>query len=140
MEIKYLTETILPQRKHEIDMGHNLGTMQPIYVVLDLEERYVSGHPLYDLTTNRKGQDSEYGYIDLNEDSEARVFKKSPNRMIKPEEITRFYTDRIVAFFLTSKAAHSYLQYQMHNLQNGYVYVFHSGYRNAEMDNLLNGE
>lgn len=54
-----------------------------------------------------------------------------------PLEVTRFYTDRIIAFFITSEAAHDYLKYQSHNLSDAYVYVFYSGYGNKQMDALL---
>ena len=57
--------------------------------------------------------------------------------MKEPEEVTMFYTDRIIAFFLTSQAAHDYLQYQSHNMNDPYVYVFYSGYANRQMDKLL---
>lgn len=57
--------------------------------------------------------------------------------MKKPVEVTKFYTDRIISFHLTSKSAHDYLKYQKHNLHNAYVYVFYSGYGNIEMDCLL---
>jgi hypothetical protein len=57
--------------------------------------------------------------------------------MEDPCEVTRFYTDRIVAFFLTSEAAHEYLKKQAHNLDDPYVYVFYAGYGNQQMDMLF---
>jgi hypothetical protein len=71
-------------------------------------------------------------------DCEDREIKETNEGMKRPEAVTEFYTDQPAAFFLTSRAAHEYLQYQRHNLsQDAYVYVFHSGYGNREMDNLL---
>jgi len=40
--------------------------------------------------------------------------------------------------FLTRKAAEEYMEYQRHNLRDAYIYTFYSGYRNLEMDSLLN--
>jgi hypothetical protein len=142
MNIEYLTKEILPVREQEIKDGKNAGTRQPIYVVLDLVTHYCEGHTDYlGHTTNEKGKNKEFGYIDLALDTEGREFVRVGEPiegMLKPEKVTKFYTDRVVAFFLTSKAAHEYLQYQKHNLPYGYVYVFYSGYRNAQMDMLLN--
>lgn len=140
MNIDYLKDVVLPQRAKEIKKGKNLGTRQPIYVVLDLDEQYISGHNEYSLISNNKGIHQEFGFIDLDLDCEERVFKKSNYKMKKPDEVTRVFVDRFVAFFLTSEAAHSYLKYQSHNLKNAYVYVFYSGYGNQQMDLLLNNQ
>lgn len=140
MDIDYLTSEILPQRNLEIKQGKNLSTRQPIYVVLNLVEQLFSGHNEYSMSTNCKGVEPETGYIDMAKDPEERLFKETDARMKQPEEVTRFYTDRFVAFFLTSKAAHDYLKYQKHNLNQGYVYVFYSGYANQQMDKLLTNE
>jgi hypothetical protein len=137
MNINYLTSEIIPQREQEIKEGKNLGTRQPIYVVLDLQENIIEEHSNYSLPTNYKGVGWEYGYADYDLDSECREFRTSHKGMENPIGITRFFTDRIIAFFLTSKAAHEYLKYQSHNLTNPYVYVFYSGYGNKEMDMLL---
>jgi hypothetical protein len=137
MNIGYLEKEIIPIREQEIRDGKNLATRQPIYVVLDLQENYCSGHSDYTPITNHKGLEMRFGYIDDNLDSEDQVFCENTDEMNMPLEITRFYTDRIIAFFLTSEAAHDYLKYQNHNLSNGYVYVFCSGYANVQMDRLL---
>jgi hypothetical protein len=137
MNLKYLTTTLLPQREKEINEGSNLGTSNPIYVVFDLREHIVSGHSDYSSYTNMKDLDFEYGFIDEGLDDEEREFKLSDENMVNPIEVTRFYTDMFIAFFLTSKSAHEYLNYQSHNLNNPYVYVFHSGYRNLEMEMLF---
>ena len=139
MNLEYLKNEILPLREKEIKEGKNICTRQPIYVVLDLQENYVSGHSDYSPSTNHKGLPFEFGYIDEHLEGELRTFKKSDKHMKKPSKITMFYTDRIVAFFFTSKNAHAYLKYQSHNLENPYVYVFYSGYGNREMDLLLCG-
>ena len=139
MNFEYLKNEIIPLREKEIEEGKNICTRQPIYVVLDLQENYVSGHSDYSPSTNYKGLPFEFGYIDEQLEGELRTFKKSDKQMKKPSEITKFYTDRIVAFFLTSKNAHDYLKYQSHNLENPYVYVFYSGYANKEMDLILCG-
>lgn len=140
MNLNYLETVILPQRAKEISEGKNLATRQPIYVVLDLIEQYCSGHNDYSLSTNHCGKESESGYFDESLDGEDREFSKTDDDMDNPIEVTRFYTDRIVSFFLTSEAAHEYLEYQKHNLTNSYVYVFYSGYANKQMDLLLNNE
>jgi len=137
MNIAYLETEIIPKREQEIKEGKNLATRQPIYVVLDLQENYCSGHSDYTNSTNHKGKGWECGYIDSALESELREFKKSDKRMKRPEKITRFFTDRIIAFFLTSEAANDYLKYQSHNLTDAYVYVFYSGYANRQMDTLL---
>lgn len=142
MNIPYLVKEIIPQRQQEIAEGKNLSTRQPIYVVLDLQENICSGHSDYTLSTNYKGKEAEFGFIDeFTSDSEKRKFKLTDDDMKQPEPVTRFFTDRFVAFFLTSKAAHDYLKYQAHNLTgNEYVYVFYSGYGNKEMNQLLDND
>ena len=142
MDINYLVNTIIPQRKKEYKQEKNLGTAQPIYVVLRLVKNYIADHTdNYDLShTNYKGLSAEFGYFDEALDFESKEFKLSNKGMKKPCEVTQFYTDSIVAFFLTSKAAHEYKKYQNHNLGNSYVYVFNSGYANKEMNQFLNKE
>lgn len=141
MNIDYLKTEIIPQRKKEIEEGANLGTAEPIYVVIDLQENYCEGHSGFTLITTVSNKEKEFGYIDEDLDYEEKEFKAEPDGMKYPTEVTRFFTDRYVAFFLTSKAAHEYMQYQSHNLSdNAFVYVFHCGYRNNEMYNLLKGE
>jgi len=137
MNIDYLQQEILPLREQEIKEGKNECTAQPIYVVMDLQENIVSGHSDFSPSTNYKRLPFEFGYIDSGIAGEKRAFKKKKKGMILPEKVTRFYTDHITAFFLTSKGAHDYLEYQKHNLTNAYVYVFYSGYGNSEMDKLL---
>ena len=135
MNVEYLKNEILPQRAKEIEDGKNLGTRQPIYVVLDLYENYCSGHSDYSSPTNYKDKEWELGYFDDSLEAEEKEFCDTYKGMESPVEVTRFYTDRIIAFFLTSEAAHDYLKYQAHNLNN--VYVFYSGYANYQMDKLL---
>ena len=101
MNLEYLKNEIIPLREKEIEEGKNICTRQPIYVVLDLQENYVSGHSYYSPSTNHKGLPFEFGYIDEHLEGELRTFKKSDKHMKKPSKITKFYTDRIVAFFLT---------------------------------------
>jgi hypothetical protein len=137
MDLNYLQNVLLPKREAEIKEGKNLCTKQPIYVVLDLQQNIVSGHSEYSSSTNYKGKPFEFGYVDNYLDAEDKRFEESKDGMRRPSEITRFWTDTIVAFFLTSEAAHDYLMYQRHNLKNPYVYVFYSGYGNHEMDALL---
>lgn len=138
MNIKYLQEVIIPQRNSEIEAGLNAGTRQPIYVVMDLNEQICSGHNDYSVTTNRKGLEQKFGYIDLAVECEDRVFKLSDKRMKEPDAVTRFYSDSLIAFFLTRKAAKEYMEYQSHNLsKHAYIYVFYTGYGNIEMDNLF---
>lgn len=140
MNLNYLQTEIIPKREQEIKDGKNFATRQPIYVVLDLQENIIDGHTHYSPSVNYKGKDWIHGYADAALDSEYMEFKVSPYRMKKPKEFTKFYTDRIIAFFLTSEAAHDYLKYQSHNLSDAYVYVFYSGYANHQMDKLLCNE
>jgi len=139
MDLNYLIE-ILAIRKQEIVEGKNLATRTPVYVVLSLQEGICTGHDDYSCLTNNKGKEKEHGYLDFDLDPEDRKFKLNENGMGLPESVTRFWTDRFVAFFLTSEAAHSYLEYQAHNMNEPYVYVFSSGYSNRQMDKLLTGE
>lgn len=140
MDLNYLQTEILPKREQEIKDGKNLSTKQPIYIVLDMQENYISGHSDFTPSVNYRGLDWEYGYIDESLDHEYRKFKLSDEHMIEPVKVTKFFTDRIIAFFLTSEAAHDYLKYQEHNLSNGYVYVFYSGYANKQMNKLFYNE
>ena len=137
MDLNYLQNEIIPKREQEIKEGKNLATRQPIYVVLDLQENFCSGHSDYELSTNYRGRRCAKGYIDTSLDGEERVFCETDEGMEEPEEVTKFFADRIIAFFLTSEAANDYLKYQRHNLSDAYVYVFYSGYANHQMDKLL---
>lgn len=137
MDLDYLQNEIIPEREREIKDGKNLATKQPIYVVLDLEENFCSGHSVYESPTNYRLERWETGYIDISLVGEEQEFCETDEGMEIPEEVTKFFTDRIVAFFLTSKAAHDYLKYQSHNLFDAYVYVFYSGKSNHQMDKLL---
>lgn len=138
MNLNYLINTILPQRSKEIKEGKNRGTSNPIYVVMNISVWFCSGWNDYTMNTNLANIEPEEGYIDLAKDDEERKFKMSDKGMKRPEQVTKYYIDRPVAFFLTSKAAHEYLKYQSHNLhKKAYVYVFHAGYRNLEMENLF---
>jgi hypothetical protein len=136
MNIKFLRK-LLTTRKQEIEEGKNLATRQPIYVVLDLQENITSKHSEYSPSTNYKGKGWTHGYMDTFLDGEEITFEESKKGMKEPVKVTRFYTDRVVSFFITSKGAHEYLKYQSHNLKMPYVYVFYSGYGNREMDQLL---
>jgi hypothetical protein len=141
MNLNFLVESILPQRKKEFAEEKNLSTRHPMYVVLDLADHYCEGHSDFiSHSTNYAGKDKEWGYIDMNKDAEDREFNLYPDGMTYPVKVTQFFTDRVIAFFLTSQSAHDYLQYQKHNLSDPYVYVFHTGYRNWEMDNLFENE
>lgn len=138
MNINYIKNTLMPMREAEIKDGKNLCTSYPIYVVLDLQENIVSGHSEYSPSTNYKGKGFEFGYVDMDLDCECREFMPTDDNMSSPEEITRFWTDRIIAFFLTSEGAHNYLIYQSYNLSSdAYVYVFNAGYGNREMFSLF---
>lgn len=137
MDIEYLTKEILPTREQEISEGRNLGTSQPIYFVFNSDYHIVSGHSEYSPITNIRGRQVEFGFIDIYKEPELREFKTSAKGMKEPEEVTRFYTDRYIAIFLTSEAAHDYLKYQKHNLSDPYVYVHYTGYANRQMDRLF---
>ena len=137
MDLNYLTNEILPQREKEIEVGKNLGTRQPIYLVYDLQEQFCSGHSEYSPPTNLFGKEWSFGYIDTDPNVEDIEFCEDDSDMKSPEAVTQFFTDRLIAVFLTSKAAHEYLEYQSHNLTNPYVFVAYSGYGNRQMDNLL---
>lgn len=136
---KEFLDKLLVTRAQEIKEGKNLSTAQPIYVVLDLQENIVSGHSDYSPSVNMKGHSFDHGYVDVSLSGDDIEFNDSDEDMTCPEEVTRFYTDRFVAFFLTSSGAQDYLKYQKHNLTMPYVYVFYSGYGNREMNELLQG-
>jgi len=139
MDLNYLKNEVLPQRKKEIEEGLNAATRQPIYVVLNLQTNIIEGHTDYTPSVNYKGVDWQHGYADNALDSENMEFKESPIGMELPMEFTKFYTDRVVAFFLTRQGAEDYLKYQAHNLSDAYIYTFYSGYDNREMDAILCG-
>ena len=136
MNIKYLQEEIIPQREKEIAEGMNEGTRQPIYVVMDVVKNIVFDHIVFDHVFYN-GIEPKIGYYDVAADPEHRVFKESKNGMKNPYPCTVIYLDKIVSFFLTRKGAEEYLEYQKHNLNEGYIYTFYSGYGNKEMDKLL---
>ncbi len=139
MDLHYLRTEVLPTRRKEIELGKNLATAQPIYIVYDLIEHAAEGHSEFlSCNTNLQGVPPKFMYIDR--DLSEPEACQSDNGMIKPEPVTIFYIDRYRAVFLTSEAAHNYLKYQSHNLLNGYVFVHSSGYSNLQMDNLLKGE
>jgi hypothetical protein len=141
MNLKYLKEVIIPQRKKEIEEGKNAGTANPIYVVLDLNEHVVSGHSDYYLGTNLKEVPCKFGYLDTLLDTERIKFRETNKGMKQPEDVTQFFTDRIIAFFLTRKGAEEYLKYQSHNLsKHAYIYVFTPGYGNYEADMIFGKE
>ena len=142
MDIKYLQNEIIPKREEEIKNGENLATAQPIYVVMDRIEKVAFGHVEISSNTTLSEKEPEQGYVDMDPaiETEDREFNEDDTEMLIPALITRFWIDRPKAFFLTSKAAHEYKKYQNHNLTDPYVYVFHSGYRNYQMDLLLKGK
>ena len=143
MNLKYLKKEIIPQRQKEIKEGKNAATAQPIYVVLCLYYHYISGHDeegwLSGELLNNMYKRHEIGYVDVSLNAEDRIFSESDDGMAIPEKVTKIYVDDIKAFFFTRKAAEDYLCYQSHNLNEPYIYTFHSGYRNYEMDMLLQG-
>lgn len=57
MDLNYLQNEILPKREQEIKDGKNLATRQPIYVVLDSQENFCSGHSDYEPSTNYRGRE-----------------------------------------------------------------------------------
>ncbi len=140
MDLEFLKNEILPKRAQEIKDGKNLSTKQPVYVVLDTVDSYCSGHNDFSVLASHRSDQQTYGYIDMALESEDREFIESDEGMEEPQEVTQIKVDRFVAFFLTSEAAHAYLKYQAHNLNDPYVYVFSTGYSNRQMDQLLRDE
>lgn len=139
MNLEYLKNKIIPQRKKEIENGENACTAQPIYIVYNTEHDFISGHDdegWYGGST-LVGKTSEVGYIDTGVDSEDRDFCKDSDEMITPEEVTKIYSQRFTALFFTRKGAEDYLKYQKHNLTEPFIYTHYSGYANREMDDLL---
>lgn len=135
MNYEYLKEQ-QAIREQEIKDGDNLATFPPVYVVLSLVEHFCSGHDDFiSSATNHKDKSPEYGYIDMGEVDE-REFMPTNEEMKKPREVTKFYTDRPIAFFITSKSAHAYTKYQAHNMNEPYVYVFSTGYANHQMEKI----
>jgi hypothetical protein len=141
MNLEYLKKDVIPQRLAEIARGENAATRQPIYFIYDLVECYASGHNEYSPITNEINKQQEHGYLDAAKDSECQVFKKTDYRMKKPEEVTRFWVDRYVAFFFTRQAAKEYILYQKHNLSKlAYIYVQYTGYANHHMDAIFEND
>jgi len=142
MDIQYLQKSIIPQREKEIKNGDHLATAQPIYVVMDRIIKVAFAHVEISSNTTLSEREPEKGYVDMDPaiETEAREFKESDEDMLLPAPVTRFWIDRPKAFFLTSEAAHNYKKDQSHNLSDPYVYVFHSGYGNRQMDLLLKGK
>jgi len=140
MNERYLKE-LLVTREQEIKDGKNAATAQPIYVVLDLQEKCAFTHDEINSDTNRVGKEPIQGWVDSDYDDEPE-FTTSEDEMEKmksPQEVTSFWIDSIVAFFITREGAEDYLKYQKHNLTEPYIYVFHTGYANFQMNNLLKG-
>ena len=143
MDLNYIKNEVLPQRKKEIAEGLNAATRQPIYVVFDLTYSFMGGHDdegwMSGGQLNHKGKDAETGYLDTALDSEDREFLDTDEGMKSPDKVTKLYYDRVVAFFLTRQGAEDYLKCQAHNLSDAYIYTFYSGYGNREMDAILCG-
>ena len=147
-DCNYLINEVLPQRYKEISERKNDGTANPIYVVLDLRECGLEGHIVeYSPRTNLAEKPFETGYIenafykrDDDDGIENDKFYPTSQGMHEPKEVTRFWVDDIVAFFLTRKDAEDYLQYQAHNLSQAYIYTFYAGYSNLHLAKLLGKE
>lgn len=147
-DLSYLVNEVLPQRYKEINEGKNDATRHPIYVVLDLRECAVEGHITHITPiTNYKEKPLEIGYVeraqrgnDDDDEIDNDTFYTTDEGMLKPEEVTRFWVDSIVAFFLTKKDAEDYLKYQAHNLNEPYIYTFCMGYSNWHLDKLFDKE
>lgn len=141
MNIQYFKKHILPTREKEIEKGLNAATKNPIYFVYDLEERIVSGHTEFPLCCNLKEKDSEFGFLDMDEEPENRVFYPNievNNKFLNLRPVTRFWIDKYKGIFLTREGADNYLRLQKHNLSDeAYIYVHSPGYRNAEMEKLF---
>ena len=141
MNIEYLKSVIIPQREKEIKEGKNLGTRNPIYVVLEAKEHFINDHDNeFSLPYSESGKYPEFGYVDMAVEPEDREFKLEQTNMTSPKPVTRFWTDQVTAFFLTRKAADEYLQYQAHNLNNAFVFVYYIGYGNVELETLFGNE
>lgn len=153
MNIEFLNQRIAIRNK-EIDEGKNAGTRNPIYIVCTRNENFVegfiqkariksehSGHVGIEFSPTFSEIDSNvefvHGYFDEGEDFESREFCESSEGMAKPIEVTKFESCMYRAFFLTSEAAHNYINYQAHNLNKPFVFVHYAGYRNWEFDNLM---
>lgn len=132
MNIEYIKNEIVPKREQEIKEDKNRSTSLPIYAVMDLREVVMSSHSDFNPNTNCKEKPIEFGYIEEVDGERAFTLNETD------EPVTRLWLDDFVAFFLTSEGAHEYLKYQSHNLSSeAYVFVFHAGYRNREMEQAL---
>lgn len=143
MNIQFIKESIEPQRQEEIKKGLNAATRNPIYVVLDLQEHFMSGHNDYSgLSTNYKEKEQQFGYLWHPRSDEPIFVDVEPDSYdVEYEAVTRFWTDRFIAIFLTRQAAKDYLQYQSHNLSDeAYIYTFSPGCRNQQMEKLLSDD
>lgn len=133
--MEYLKEQ-WEKRQAEIKDGKNLGTRYPVYVVMSLRKHSIPGkYADYLSKTNFKSYPAREGYIDRAADEPE--IQLTDYGMEAPEAWTDFYTDDPRAFFITSEAAHEYIEYQSHNMFEPYVYVFYTGYGNRQMDKIM---
>jgi len=126
-------------RQQEIRDEKNMGTADPVYLVMSLRECIAWAHVEGVDNTNLKGKPSEYGYIDMALDGEDRSFELTDSGMEQPEPVTRYWLDQIKSFHLTWDGAERYMEYQSHNLHDPYIYVDNIGYANYELSRILHG-
>lgn len=144
---------ILLQRWSEIEAGKNYGTRYPVYAVYTMDYLYFDlNQDLYVPSFNRCGLEAVTGYL-YNNGSEYE-FCETEDELVKYvnehfdkefddiseidedhySEVQKIAKERLVAIFLTSEAAHNYMERQKHNLSQPYVYVESTGYANYQFE------
>lgn len=150
-------------RKKEIEEGKNALTACPVYVVYDSCANLAMGHQDWPLTTSKlDGREDRWGLLVRDNAGEFAEFivedelfpdesyYEEANRILENyqdtyevlddwdiEEATEFYVDRFVAVFLTSEAAHEYIDRQRHNMEKPFVFVEYAGYGNNHFEQIF---
>lgn len=149
-EIANILEVFIKRWK-EIEEGKNHGTRYPVYCVYAMEYLYFDrDQDIFINEFNRCGIDPVNGFL-YNSPFEYEFFE-TEDELIKYvseyfgkdyndiseiddcyySEVQQIAKERLVAVFLTSEAAHNYIE--RHNLSQPYVYVESSGYANYQFE------
>lgn len=120
------------KRKEEYNNELNQGTDCPVYYVYDLVENYLEGDVEVYVSNNRH-KTSVYidrDYVDPDDEDISEGFRQNG--------YTIFYTDKLVAMFLTREDAIDYLKYQKHNMSEyAYYYIDTVGYGNKVTKSII---
>ena len=151
---KEMTEIlkILIKRWTEMEEGKNYGTCCPVYCVYTMDYLYFyRDQDVFINNYNRCGIDPVNGFLYNNGseyefcETETELVKYVNEHFGKDYDIDdideddysvvqKIAKERLVAMFLTSEAAHNYMERQKHNLSQPYVYVESTGYANYQFE------